>query len=375
MREFIQDVGIPDHLHTDGAKEMTMGTWKQVCQDAGIRMSQTEKSSPWQNRTEVEIRELKRHVCRLMNRTATPHKLWDFCCLYVTDLRSRLARPLPQLNGRTPYELITGNTPDVSEFLEFEWYQPIWYYEPSAFPQQNRLIARWIGIAHHVGQAMCYWILPQSGIPIARTTIQPISQTELNTTEIQSLLSAYDTIILERMNTDEEPEIEFQLYREDEEPTDNEEDELAEPNAQALKVDNIEADTYDEILHTQPILMKDGTMTRAKIIGRKRDGGGNPVGNFHPNPLLNTRVYLAKFNDGQIMEYSANTIAEAIYNQVTDDGTEEVIFKEIIDHKRDKTAISVEEAQQIMSMHNQTSPIFTTKGWQICISWQNDTTS
>jgi hypothetical protein len=62
LQEFIRDVGIPAHIHTDGALEMVLGNWKRICQEAGIRMSNTEKGSPWQNRTEVEIRELKRHV-------------------------------------------------------------------------------------------------------------------------------------------------------------------------------------------------------------------------------------------------------------------------------------------------------------------------
>ncbi len=59
LRELIQDVGIPSHIHTDGAKELSLGLWKQTCRDAGIQTSQTEKDSPWQNRTEIEIRELK----------------------------------------------------------------------------------------------------------------------------------------------------------------------------------------------------------------------------------------------------------------------------------------------------------------------------
>ena len=49
LKELIQDVGIPSEIHTDGAKELTSGIWKQVCRDADIKVSQTEKSSPWQN--------------------------------------------------------------------------------------------------------------------------------------------------------------------------------------------------------------------------------------------------------------------------------------------------------------------------------------
>jgi hypothetical protein len=195
LQEFLQDVGIPRHLHTDVAKEMTLGTWSKVCKEAGIKTSTSEPYSPWQNRTEVEIRELKRHVRRLMARSHTPSPLWDFCTLYTTDLRNRLARPLHQLQGRTPYEVLTGNTPDISEFLEYEWYQPVWYFDPTAFPNQRKILARWIGIAHRVGQAMCYWLLPQSGIPITRTTVQPLTDIELQTDAIKEQLKSFDTLL------------------------------------------------------------------------------------------------------------------------------------------------------------------------------------
>jgi hypothetical protein len=65
-------------------------------------------------------------------------------------------------------------------------------YEPSVFPNQDKLMARWIGIAHRMGQAMCYWVLPSSGIPIARTTIQQITQAELDTDEIKKQLYEYN---------------------------------------------------------------------------------------------------------------------------------------------------------------------------------------
>ncbi len=121
----------------------------------GISMSNTEPHSPWQNRAEGSIREVKRHVQRFMARTHSPKCLWDFCAIYAAELRNRLALPLYQLHGRTPYEILTGNTPDISEYLEFEWYQPIWLFNPGVFPEQHRSIGRWLGVAHRVGQAMC----------------------------------------------------------------------------------------------------------------------------------------------------------------------------------------------------------------------------
>jgi hypothetical protein len=62
LQEFIKDVGIPMKMYTDGAKELTLGKWRDICRESNIRMTQVEKGSPWQNRTKVEIRELKRHI-------------------------------------------------------------------------------------------------------------------------------------------------------------------------------------------------------------------------------------------------------------------------------------------------------------------------
>jgi len=114
-------------------------------------------------------------------------------------------RPLPQLHGRTPHEVLTGNTPDISEYVEFSWYQPVWYYVPDVFPQQNKFLARWIGVAHRIGQAMCYWLLPASGIPIARTTIQAISPLELDSAECQEGKRQLDEKIKNRAQRSEYP--------------------------------------------------------------------------------------------------------------------------------------------------------------------------
>jgi hypothetical protein len=254
LMELIQYMGIPKHIHSDGAKEMTQGYWKKICNEFGIRMTQTEKASPWQNRTEIEIRELKRHTRRFMHRTKTPVQLWDFCVNYVAHLRNHIVRPLPTLQGRTPYELVTGNTPDISELLEFEWYQPVWYYEPAEFPHQNKLLGRWIGVAHRIGQALCFWILPKSGVPIARTTIQAIPLEEFNTNDLQYLIQEFDAAVASKLNRSGDQTSQFQLYREDEEKDeDSDAIELMEPEAQAQEMSEVEKDAFDTLLLTEPI--------------------------------------------------------------------------------------------------------------------------
>jgi len=306
-----------------------------------------------------------------MTKTETPLLLWDFCYQYTIELRNRIARPLQKLNGRTPYELMTGNTPDISEFLEFSWYQPVWYYEPAVFPQQTKHLVRWLGVAHRVGQAMCYWLLPISGVPIVRTTIESITQTDLMTENIKSQLSAFDLEIDRKIRNQADQPASFRLYREDEDDTEDLDDygqTPMDPKALQPDIDNIPDNVFDDPLLTEPILPREGQSIRAKIVGRKRDRSGNLIGRYNPNPFLNTRIYTAEFPDGHVQEYSANAVIEAIYDQVDEEGYDQRLFWEIIDHR---VSSPMYLNPSIQTSHRS----FTTKGWEIFVSWQDGSTS
>jgi len=295
-----------------------------------------------------------------MGRTKTPIILWDFYCQYTVDLCNRLARPLPQLHGRTPHEVLTGNTPDIPEYLEFKSSDLIWFYEPSTFPEENKHLARWISISHHVGQAMCYWLL---SIPIARTIIQKVPQEELQTEAFQTTLKSYNDMLEEKLSDENMVPQTLQLYQEDEDANLND-DQPFEPEALVPEEANIEADTYDELLVTEPMLEREGILVQAQVIGRKRDPSGNLMGHYHSNPLLNTCVYMVSLPDGHIAEYSAYKIAESIYQNANNDGMDQLLFGSIIGHKSD-----------LHSNQQTAKSKYTTTGWRICISWKDGTTS
>jgi transposase len=147
LLELIQDIGIPSVIHTDGAKELTQGKWKNICDDFGIKQTITEPYSPWQNRAELNIREAKKKILRLMTRTNTPKALWDYCAAHIADITCYTANDIYVLHGRTPYEMATGNTPDITEYTEFSWYEAIYYYDDLPFPEAKRNIVRWLGVA------------------------------------------------------------------------------------------------------------------------------------------------------------------------------------------------------------------------------------
>jgi hypothetical protein len=348
LSEFFQDVGIPTHIHTDGAKALTEGNWKKVREDqGGVKQTLAEPFSPWQNRAEAGIREHKKCADRAMHKTNAPKKLWNYCGIWVAETRSRTAHPLYSLHGRTPIEHVTGETPDITEWLEYDWYQPVWYRHNAvnSFPEDTKSIGRWLGVAHRIGQAMCYWILPESGIPVARSTVQPITIDELRDPIVMTALKAYDAAVHSKLDgKDDPPEGSTQestIWDQDDEEVAR--SEPAEPESTMPEADDYTEDSYDKYISAQVLLPVGDSLTSARVTGRKRDDNGNPVGLANRNPLLDTRIYEVEFPDGHSQEFAANIIAESLYSQVDDEGREFALLGEILDHTKDSSAVSKDD--------------------------------
>ena len=75
--------------------------------------------------------------------------------------------------GRTGGERMTDNTPDISEWTGFSFYDLVWYWNvlhlDTAFPEKK--LGRSFGVAHCVGSDLCYWILKSNGKILARTPV------------------------------------------------------------------------------------------------------------------------------------------------------------------------------------------------------------
>jgi hypothetical protein len=84
-----------------------------------------------------------------MQKANAPQRLWDFCAVHQAELRCLTATDLYHLHGHTPYEIVTGNTPDISEYCQYWWYEPVYYLEQTnAFPQDKLVLGRWLAVAH-----------------------------------------------------------------------------------------------------------------------------------------------------------------------------------------------------------------------------------
>ena len=83
---------------------------------------------------------------------------------------------------RTVYDEVTGQTSEISEWLDFEFYDLIYWYDRPTKPDASnnvRRLARWLGISHRVGSDMCYWLITESGKLISKTSVEHITRDDM----------------------------------------------------------------------------------------------------------------------------------------------------------------------------------------------------
>ena len=96
-------------------------------------------------------------------------------------------------NGRIPIECITGDTPDVSEYIDFGFYDWVMYRQNAGLDKPK--IGIWIGVSQKVGKLMSYWVLPESGIAMSCTTVQRVTHLEKQTEEYKKRMNDFQQVL------------------------------------------------------------------------------------------------------------------------------------------------------------------------------------
>ena len=63
-----------------------------------------------------------------------------FATIYATEYQSCTAHSTFEFHGCRPYDFVAGETPDRTEWLEFDFYKPVLYYSPAEFPEERKLL-------------------------------------------------------------------------------------------------------------------------------------------------------------------------------------------------------------------------------------------
>ena len=379
LTEFADDVGIPDSLLSDGAAEM-VGPRTEFMKEVNrlkIRLRRSEVGRSNQNyAAEREIGELKKRWRNRMLKRKVPPRLWDYGLVYESNILNRIPRGPHQ---RTGIELVTGETPDISEWLDFEFYDRVWFYDQKKIEidGSGRRLARWLGVAHRVGSDLCYWLLLDSGKVIARTTVQHVVREDYVNDDTRSQIEHFDRAVEERLSDHDfilhEPN---DFYIQDELTDDNcvarNEEGYNDMNVpEAIEADDMDDEFMDKYLNAELIFdVGTGSERKGRVVKRAKGTSGESIGRAHANPLFDTREYVVEFTDGSTENYFANVIAECMYAQVDSEGRQFQLLQEITDHRSDNSAISVADGF-MTSRNGNRVPKVTTRGWSLLVSWKD----
>ena len=136
----------------------------------------------------------------MVNQKKVPVRLWDFGWKYCHEISQRTSSSRFGNNGRTPLEILTGETPDIFEYLDFDFYQWV-YFKSGAGVGENHL-GRWLGVSHRIGNSLCYFVIRKDGQVLSTTTVSAIPNLDLQTPEMKALTLDFDTTLRDRLRPD-----------------------------------------------------------------------------------------------------------------------------------------------------------------------------
>ena len=122
------------------------------------------------------------------------------------------------------------------------------------------------------------------------------------------------------------------------------------------------------------MLPRGGNLARGRVKERKRYHEGNVIGRSNASPILDTREYEVKFQDGDDTELTANAIAESMYAMCDENGDHILLFDAIVYQKKNDNAMTRAEQKFVDSIVKQQYKRLT-KGWEVCVRWKNGSTT
>ena len=313
-----------------------------------------------------------------MTKKQVPRRLWDYGLVWTCETGNLCTSSSRYANKRTAIEIITGETPDISEYIDFGLYDWISYRANAGLGETS--IGRWLGVSHKVGQLMSYWILTQNGRVISCTTVQRLTNLEKQTDEWKERMRLDNNAIeqnIVQVNNDEinindVPRWNHLSLHEEDEAFRNEFQRII--NDDSIKdADLLLEDESGQYTNMEIGLPRgeDGQLERAVVKKRVIDVDGKPFGKSHSNPLVDSSLYEIEYLDGTIEVMPANLMAENILLQVDEEGRRQQMLDEIIDHKTTHEAVKKEDGYIVNHKKGTKRKKMTTVGWELCVQWKD----
>ena len=378
VKQFAKDVGAPEALICDAAREQKSAEVRKFCHEIGTTLRVLEEGTPWANKAELYIGLVKSAVGKDMKESDCPLVFWDYCVERRARINNLTARNLFQLHGSNPYTALTGREGDISNLSQFGWYEWCYYRENTEkFPFNKEVLGRVLGPARGEGNEMAQWVLKANGNVVPRRSPRKLTVAETNSATKIKKREVFDKLIEGRWGTSINPP-QIKKGKEDndfEEYEDNDEAPRVVPevedsvDSKGRLIDQQPA--YDRLINAEVQLQQEDEVVLAKVKQRALGPDGTVVGTYSENPFLNSIVYEVEFPDGQVKEYAANLIAENMMAQVDHEGYSTTMMAGIVDYQKDEATAVPKSEKWVVTKRGRRRLRKSTAGWKLLVQWKD----
>ena len=150
-----------------------------------------------QNPVEGIIRELRCKQYRTMIRKRVPEAFQDYGLRQVSEISSIVHSFAGSIEGSIPLTNVMGETVDISEYLDFSFYDKVQYKDNAGTSLEEP--ARWLGVSHRIRRLICHNVLTQHSTVILRLTVQRVTKLEKTTASIKNPFEKFNTAIQSKL--------------------------------------------------------------------------------------------------------------------------------------------------------------------------------
>ena len=130
LSPIIQDTGVMQKLHNENSPEIVGRktpffklAWKE-----GINITTIDTNCLDENYCENLVGKENIGARKIIVRKIFPLQLWCYALDYYYELSTIIITGMVINKGRTGYDIIFGNTPDIIKYVEFKLYDYCWYW-------------------------------------------------------------------------------------------------------------------------------------------------------------------------------------------------------------------------------------------------------
>ncbi len=238
-------------------------------------------------------------------------------------------------------------------------------------------------MSDRVGPLMSYWVLTREGQVLSRTSVQRVTNLELNTDENIMRCNEFSASIAEKVgdvmhfvDDDKAQPSDWVNERDYDEEFDEEfRNVVCDPKVPEADV-AFTPDMYNNTYLNMELALPrgGGEVEFARVVKRMRDKDGLPIGTANDNPILDSRVYEVEYPDGHRASLAANVIAVNLFSQVDHEGNRLALLDDIVHYQTNGKQVNIDDGYVIASTGTKRKKE-TTIGWELMIQWKNGSTT